>query len=298
MYLFLIGTGRCGSSFIHQVLARHPDIGFVSNLEDRGAQLGLNMLGRHHDKLYRRISPEVAHRLRPRYVPSEAYRLLNRRVSPALSVSLRDLRVEDATPWLEERTRSFFEERRSAQEAAVFSHKFTGWPRARFLAKVFPEARFVHVVRDGRAVANSLLQMPWWGGYRGPSTWSYGPLPSAYQREWEWSNYSFIVLAGLTWKVLIDAFREAEQEIVEDRWLTLRYEDVVEHPRDSFESLLQFARLPWTSMFERQFARYTFSTARTHAFRRDLGTQGLAQLEKSLAEHLTSFEYETSLDGP
>ena len=35
MYVFLIGTGRCGSTLVHQLLARHPDVGFISNLEDR-----------------------------------------------------------------------------------------------------------------------------------------------------------------------------------------------------------------------------------------------------------------------
>ena len=33
-YLFVLGTGRCGSTLVEEVLARHPDSGFVSNLEE------------------------------------------------------------------------------------------------------------------------------------------------------------------------------------------------------------------------------------------------------------------------
>jgi hypothetical protein len=41
---FVIGTGRCGSTLVQEVLARHPQVGFVSNLEDKLPTL--NLLGR------------------------------------------------------------------------------------------------------------------------------------------------------------------------------------------------------------------------------------------------------------
>ncbi len=34
-FAFVLGTGRCGSTLVHEVIARHPDVGFVSNIEDR-----------------------------------------------------------------------------------------------------------------------------------------------------------------------------------------------------------------------------------------------------------------------
>lgn len=46
--------------------------------------------------------------------------------------------------------------------------KITGWPRVGFLHEIFEDAKFIHLIRDGRAVAYSLLQQPWWEGWRGP----------------------------------------------------------------------------------------------------------------------------------
>ncbi|MEY2426226.1 MAG: hypothetical protein QOI61_1798, partial [Actinomycetota bacterium] len=34
-YGFVLGTGRCGSTLVHELLARHHDVGFLSNIEDR-----------------------------------------------------------------------------------------------------------------------------------------------------------------------------------------------------------------------------------------------------------------------
>lgn len=254
--VFLIGTGRCGSSLLHEVLAQHPDVGFLSSIEDRtGAPAAL---GRWNGAVYRRLPPAFARKGRLRFAPSEGYRLLERRVSPLLSRPFRDLTAEDATPWLEERLRRFFSERASAQGRPRFLHKFTGWPRARLLHAVFQQARFVHVVRDGRAVAASLVRMPWWQGFRGPDAWEWGPLDEADRRSWEASGRSFAVLAGLEWKILMDAFEAARREIPDDRWLDVRYEDLVHDPIATMKEVLGAMGLAWTSAFERRFDLYRF----------------------------------------
>jgi hypothetical protein len=60
---FVIGTGRCGSTLIQEVLARHPQVGFVSNLEDKLAVLDLG--GRWNNVLLGRAAPRD-----PALVPS------------------------------------------------------------------------------------------------------------------------------------------------------------------------------------------------------------------------------------
>jgi hypothetical protein len=148
-------------------------------------------------------------------------------------------------------------------------------------------------VRDGRAVANSFLQMTWWRGYQGPSSWQFGELPADYRQEWEQLGRSYPLLAGLLWKLLIDAYTEAEKVVGEDRWLTLRYEDVLADPRARFADLLHFAGLNWTAKFEREFGSQVFRSGRVEAYRRDLGPRHVALLEASLADHLRRYGYET-----
>jgi ABC-type phosphate transport system substrate-binding protein len=287
---FVIGTGRCGSTLVHEVLARHPDVGFVSNLDDRYARCP-GWIRRNSGLIYRWVPPWLTVKGRIRYAPSEAYSALAREVSPLLVDPARDLGRHDVTPWLAGRTRAFFESRAAAEGAPDYLHKLTGWPRAGFLAEIFPAARFVHVVRDGRAVANSWLQMPWWRGHLGPSGWHFGPLPAAYRMEWEAAGRDHVLLAGLGWKLLMDAYERARGDLREQAWLEVRYEDVVADPRKQFELILGFLGLPWTPGFERGFARHSFSAGRADAFRRDLAGDQLTLLDRSLGDHLRRYGY-------
>jgi hypothetical protein len=288
-FVFVLGTGRCGSTLVEEVLCRHAAVGFVSNLEDRFS-LPVSA-GRWNGALYRRLPAAVTQKSRIRYAPSEGYRVLSRQVSPLLASPLRDLTADDVTPWLERRFRDFFLRRAQAQQTGTFLHKFTGWPRAGFIRGVFPSARFIHVVRDGRAVANSWLQMPWWLGFEGPEHWQWGPLPAELDAEWQASGRSFVVLAGLLWKMLIDAFDSARAVIPAARWLEVRYEDVAANPRRTFARMLEFCELPWDAEFERGFERHTFTAARSDAFRRDLRPADVERLSGILAGPLAARRY-------
>ena len=288
--VFVLGTGRCGSTLVQEALARHPEAGFLSNAEDR-SRLG-SLARRWNNPVYRAAPPGLTRKGRPRFAPSEGYRVLDREVSPILSRPWRDLTAADVTPWLASRTRRFFEERARTQGRPVFLHKFTGWPRAGFLAKVFPEAKFIHVVRDGRAVANSWLQMDWWEGFNGPDHWQWGPLPEAYRNEWEASGYSFPILAGVLWKLLVDAHDAASAALPPDRWLEVRYEDVIADPSAAFASMVGFSGLPSGPGFDRELQRLTFDSGRKDAFRNDLGPEIVTALSRSLAKHLERRGYE------
>lgn len=288
-FLFLIGTGRCGSSLIQEILARHPGVGFLSNLEDRVPSPPA--AGRWNNALYQRIPAELTRKGRIRYAPSEGYRALEREVSGILGAPFRDLTAQDVTPVLERRMRDFFEERARLQGKPLFVHKFTGWPRVGFVNAVLPRARFVHVVRDGRAVANSFLQTSWWRGFAGPEAWGWGPLPESYRQEWEESGRSFVLLAGLHWKLLIDATQHALAQLDEDLWIQIRYEDFVREPRKQLRRLLDFAALRWDPELDVQLGRYRFDQERTGAFEKDFSVEQLAMLEDSLSEHLAALGY-------
>ncbi|MDQ6846607.1 MAG: sulfotransferase [Candidatus Dormibacteraeota bacterium] len=301
MLVFFIGTGRCGSTPVVEVVSRHRDVGFVSNFDDKLSQL--NMAGRWNNALHR-LSPPRDPRLRPfrdrrklielgrfRVAPSEGWRILDRQVAPVISMPFRDLLAEDCTPWLQGRLTGFFERRMAVQGRRTFVHHFTGWPRTGMLHAAFPGAKFVEVVRDGRAVANSWLQMGWWQGYRGPDAWHLGPLPAPYAQEWEYSGRSFVTLAGLGWKLLIDAFDSAGALIPESQWLRVRYEDVIAEPRRHLAGILDFSELEWTDDFERAFVEYPFVSSRIDSFRKDLDHANIRLLESSLAPTLRALGY-------
>jgi len=285
---WVLGTGRCGSTLVHEVLCRHPDIAFLSNLEDRSAALGPT--GRLNRVVYDRLPEALTRKGRVRFAPSEGYRALEREVSPTIVDPMRDLTAADATPWLVDRLRGFFA-RRADGQGRRFVHKLTGWPRAGLLAVAFPEARFVHVVRDGRAVANSWLQMEWWRGHRGPSAWHFGPLPPDLEEEWLAHDRSFVVLAGLAWRLLMDAYDAAAAAVGADRWLEVRYEDVVAEPRRELGRVLAFLGVDDDARFDQRVGGSSFRTGRTQAFRRDLTHEQVAALDAVLGAHLRARGY-------
>lgn len=285
--VFVLGTGRCGSTLVHEVLARHEDTGFVTNLDD----LGLRTSSRWQNDLWRRLPAEVTRKGGARFAPSEGYRALAKEVGPLVVDPVRDLTEADATPWLRTRMRAFVEKRADRLDAPVFLHKLTGWPRAGFLRACFPDAVFVEVVRDGRAVANSWLQMDWWHGHRGPGEWHFGPLSAERQAAWESHDRSFPVLAALAWQLLVEAYDEARAQLPADRWLRVRYEDLVADPDGQLRTVLDHMGLDWTPRFASGLARYDFGSGRTDAFRRDLAPADVQAMEDVLGGSLRSLGY-------
>jgi hypothetical protein len=302
MLSFVLGSGRCGSTLVTELVARHPDVGFISNVDDKLSRA--NLKGRWNHALFAQ-SPERDPSLRPfrdrrrliepgrlRVAPSEGWLVLDRQVSGIFPQPCRDLTAQDAMPWLQRRLAAFFDSRIEAQGRPVFVHHLTGWPRTGLLRSVYPQARFVNVVRDGRAVCSSWLQMGWWDGYRGPDRWYLGPLSPPDQQAWEESGRSFVVLAGLGYRMLMDAFATARALVPAEQWLDLRLEDLMEDPRRRTAEVLDFLGLDWTPEFERGFRRHTFQASRGVAWKRDLSDDQVAALEATIAGPMARYGYQ------
>jgi hypothetical protein len=294
--LFVIGTGRCGSTLVHDVLAKHPGVAFISAADERLRRF--KALGRLNGPIYRSWPGAMLDRLPPagpwvrrRFIPSEAYKALDEHVAPCMSAPFRDLTEADVTPWLTQRFRAFVGERLAAQSGAAFVHKFTGWPRARLVHAVFPEAYFLHVVRDGRAVANSLVRMAWWPGYQGPDRWPFGPLPAAYDEEWRAGGRSFPLLAGLQWKLLLDAFEDARARVPAQQWMEVRYEDFVQAPREHLGTALEFVGIKPATNLDRVLSSFEIRADRRGAYREELTGRDNDLLDAALERHLARYGY-------
>lgn len=302
MFAQIAGTGRSGTTLVTEIVARHPDTAFISGLDDKVPVL--NLTGRLNKAMYRRSpprgssmrawseSPRLLELGRMRVAPSEAYNLIARHLMPGFATPCRDLVADDMTPYLRERFEEFFESRRRAQNAEVFVQHITGWPRTGFLQEVFPDMRVVHVVRDGRAVANSWLQMGWWDGWMGPDKWIFGSLPADLREEWEASGRQFPVLAALGWVMLMRAFREAREHVAPDRWLDVRYEDFIADAPGQTARILTFLGLPWSDEFVEGFSAHTIETHRSRGYERELTAGQLAAVEQVLADELGRWGYD------
>lgn len=82
------------------------------------------------------------------------------------------------------------------------------------IRRLFPDAQFVHLIRDGRACAASLKRVPWWrGGTR---------------------------LATVQWASVIDHGRLLRRRMPSDTWHELRYERLVVDPKAELQRLCAY----------------------------------------------------------
>lgn len=287
--VFIIGSGRSGSSLVHELISRHRDVGFVSNVDDNLAFI--NSKGSINNLLFRSAIGRFTKKGRLRFAPSEAYKLIGRQVSPIYANSCRNLRAEDVTPELRRAFRDFFVARYRAQGKRVFVHKYTGWSRAGFFKEIFPEAKFIHIVRDGRAVANSFLQMDWWTGFLGPEKWYLGPLTEEHQSRWESSNGSFLVLAGIAWEILVTSIEQDAVNLGEKGICTTRYEDFLEDPVGEIGKLCEFSELDFEKDFRDRIDNSRINPGRKQAFLNDLSPAQVSELTSCIAGSLAKYGY-------
>ena len=106
-----------------------------------------------------------------------------------------------------------------------------------FLSRAFPDAYFIHVIRDGRDCVSSLENVEWW------SNTLNNPV-SFYNAARRWAEY---VTTG----------RKHGQQLT--RYLEVRYEDLTSDPRREMHKLLEFIGEEWDeSILEHNKRRYTY----------------------------------------
>ena len=251
--VFITGTGRCGSTALHHTLGNHPNTIWLTRMCD---------IKPHKPQANRRVIqlldlPLINRKLCKLVYPVEAYAFWDH-YYPGFSNPYRDLGKEDVTPICKLKILQFFTKTLLSRRNRLLI-KTTGWPRIGFLQDIFHDARFIHIYRDGRAVANSYLQVKWWSGWRGPEGWRWGELPPMYKEMWEKYNQSFVALAAIQWNILMIAHKKAAQVLSSDNILLIRYEDLCKNPVETIRTVAEFANLEWSSRFEKSVMKRSFT---------------------------------------
>ena len=219
--LYILGTGRSGTTLVFDLLARHPALAYTCydfNAGNPGS--------------------------RGRYPVAEPYDFW-RRMYPGFPRPCRDLIADDVPASLPGKVQEAFAGQCESIGRNRLLTKWTGWSRISFMEAVTPGAQYLHVSRDARAVAASLLTVPWWQGWQGPEQWRWGPLTDDEQATWEKTGRSFFVLAGLQWRRLVRNIREHGRPLIaEGRFQTIYYEALISDPVKTMREIERWAGLP------------------------------------------------------
>ena len=242
--LILIGTGRCGSTIIHETLTLHKNVTYL----DYRSMLAGYPTGFHRVLMGLQNLPVLGDIVRGRNYACEDYKLWNKYYK-GFRKSFRDLNADDVTIKAKEGIREFFSTMLTSSRQKIVI-KITGWGRVGFLKEVFPDAKFVHIIRDGRGNANSLLEVDFWNGWEGTEHWNLGSLNEKNRKIWEKSNFSYITLAGLYWKIINQKIENDMKTFPAD-FKIIKYEEFCAEPNKIMKEITDFAGLPFTSHFEK-----------------------------------------------
>lgn len=111
--------------------------------------------------------------------------------------------------------------------------------RVAMLQRMFPDAQFVHLVRDGRDAVSSLMRMPWFTGD--------------------------IYAAALTWREAVDTGRRLADRLGPETFYEFRYEDLVAESEDELVKLCAFLGEEYDAEMTKAYrhARRTVPSERT-----------------------------------
>jgi Sulfotransferase family len=251
--LFIVGAPRSGTSLLYKLLCLHPEVAWISNWSRRApaapAVAGLNRLARRFPATRRAVwfggdganayvygrRRALGERLFPMPVEGEpVYRHCGIGEGPADGGPAQAARLR----------RAFAGLRRWGGGRVLVSKRIANNQRIPLLAAAFPEARFVHLLRDGRAVAYSLSRVDWW---ENGVVWWYGDTP----RHWREQGGDPWELAAAHWVRELASIEEGLAAVPPDRRLELRYEELVRAPVAVLQRVARFAGLAddpgWTA---------------------------------------------------
>ncbi len=218
--IFIVGSPRSGTNAFYYRLAQHPELAAITNITKKFP----NSL----------TATKILMCFRSDHIPAEARAVWDRFVCRDSDLLTR----EDVTP----KARRFLQ-KVLANNLQIFNKpRFVNKSprnsfRIEFLNAIFPDAYFIHLIRDGRAVVNSILRsrLRHNGAY-------WGVKPPGWR---ELLNKPPLEACALQWKLTVEHILKSAEALPVSRYLEIRYEDFVTAPFEAFERVFQQCQLKW-----------------------------------------------------
>jgi hypothetical protein len=233
-YLFIVGCQRSGTTLLQRVVDAHPQVAVF------------NQTGWIPDSFERRTGLTPEGLVTPLLIPAMLERRQFRKGLKKVGLSRKELEglLEGGPVAYAGFVTDVFNFYGQRQGKALVGDKTPRYVRTlRTLHGLWPQARFVHVVRDGRDVCLSTVNWEKNAALlrKSFSTWEDHPVISA-ALKWEWN-----VRLG----------REAGQSLGPGLYYEVRYEAVVNHPVEECAKLCAFLGVPYDEHMLRFYEGHT-----------------------------------------
>jgi len=217
--LFIIAAPRSGSTLLFETLAKAPNI--------------YTLGGEGHEWI------EGLQQLRPFQSGQDSNRLLREHAVP----EVRQLMLESLSTQLRDRDGRLLPESATIRMLEKTPKNALRIP---FLSALFPDARFVFLWRDPQENIGSIIdawrsggwitypQLPGW-----PGPWSL-LLPPGWQTL---KDAPLEQVATYQWRITNEVAIDDLSRIDGERWIAVRYSDLVANPRAAISRIMQFAEL-------------------------------------------------------
>lgn len=224
-YLFLSGNQRSGKTLLQLMLASHPEVSISPGTN----VIARVLYGMRRDRPLDAVAMREFRRTLQKDRKLKAWRVDHRaymdRVEAYRSVTSREI-VDDLM--------RFFRDQTKPAASYVGNKKGCYCKEADLVKRVFPEARFIFIVRDGRGAVSSMMET---------------------QPEHD------IVSASLLWTLKARRIRELASQFPKDVFV-VRYEELVKEPEAMSRALCRFLELEYSP---KMLSDYRTNDATRHA---------------------------------
>lgn len=240
--IFIIGNIRSGTTILYNLLATHREVCWYSNHTNRFPRIGAlaathRLMGVPYigDAQRRALtrSRSMVSGLRGVPWPDEGDDIYH---SYCGLGSDRDGVETTLTEAMENKLKKTIRNHLTFSGKRRFLNKQTAnIRRLDLMNRVFPDAYYIHCIRDGRAVANSTLRMSWWNDLY---IWWLGQTVS----QWAETGRDPIELCALYWKRNVEEVQN-NRTLFEGRYIEVRYEELTRDTHGVLRRLVDFCEL-------------------------------------------------------
>ncbi len=281
--IFIIGSGRSGSSIFHEMFSKHLDVSWLTKFSEKYPHKP------HINKFVMQLnSIPLINKLIPWDYPVECYNFWEF-YCKGFRTPFRDLTSDDVSAKTNKNIKTALSKILTKRRTRLLI-KITGWPRIGYLQHIFPDAKFIHIIRDGRAMVNSMLNVNWWWGWRGPQNWRWGELSEEQYKLWTKFNYSFIALAGIELIKLMEATENARKKIDSTNYMEIKYEELCSDRLNVFSDVLSFSELNWSKNFKKNVQSFTLKSA-NDKWQKEFTSSQINILNSVLSEYQSHYNY-------